>query len=191
MNAPTPSWTPPTIRTPRLILRPLTLQDAPAIYSYACKEIVARYTLWQPHQSLADTEAFIRDYVFKHYQDQEYEPLGITLSQQPDTVIGTCGAWWASQKNSTLEIGYALNDAYWGQGITSEAVTALLDYSFENVKVNRIQAHFKKENIASGRVMENAGMTYEGCLRESVFHNNRWWDTVHYAILRSDWEGQP
>lgn len=182
------SWTPPTLKTPRLILRALTLADAPAMFEYTSREVVARYTLWAPHPTVATTEAFIRDYAFKNYEKQVCEPFAITLREKPSKVIGTCGAWWSSEAMRVMEIGYALSDEYWNKGLMSEAVQAVIDHCFKSYEVNRIQAHFKKENVGSGKVMEKVGMKLEGIQRERVFHNNRYWDTVHYAILRSDWK---
>lgn len=181
-------WTPPTLQTERLTLRGLELSDAPAIYEYTQRPSVAQFTLWEPHQNLEVTQSFIQDYAFKNYEKRICEPFGITLRESPDRVIGTCGAWWSSEAHAVMEMGYALSEEHWNRGYMSEAAQAVIDHCFGAYPVNRIQAHFKRENAASGRVMEKVGMKLEGTFRERIHHKGRFWDTVHYAILKSEWQ---
>jgi len=84
-------------------------------------------------------------------------------------------------------MGYWIGKSYWGKGYCTEAARRLIKYGFEELKLNRIFAHFMTGNPASGRVMEKAGMIYEGHLRQHV----KKWDVVQdlkiYAILKDEY----
>jgi ribosomal-protein-alanine N-acetyltransferase len=85
------------------------------------------------------------------------------------------------------EMGYWLSVPDWNQGYMSEAARAVLDYGFGQLGLLRIYATHFARNPASGRVMQKAGMTYEGCLRQHVLRWGVPQDLVHYGILRAEW----
>lgn len=187
-----PKWTPPTLETERLILRAITLEDAPAIFEYASQETVSRYTLWEPHKTIQDSVSMIKNYCFEHYHQQEPEPFAIVLKSDPSKMIGTAGASWISQKSQCMEMGAALSEKYWGKGIMTEAQSEVMRYCFEEYSrdihpVNRIQGHCKAENIASAKMIQKTGRQLEAIHRQRVFSKNRFWDMKVYAILRDDW----
>ena len=102
-------------------------------------------------------------------------------------MIGTLGCFWNTRVNRTMELGYALGEDQWGKGIAVEAARPLLNHVFAEYDVERVQARCLRENVASSRVMQKLGMTFEGCLRSSLFHRERFWDMNLYAVLRHDW----
>lgn len=179
-------WQPPSLKTARLLLRPLVATDAAAIFQYASNPNVAQMTQWAPHQTTSQSLAFIQDYAWPNYRQRVPEPFGITQKCAADTVRGTVGCFWASRTDQCMELGYALAEPLWGQGLIAEAATAVLAYVFREFAVQRVQARCKVENAASARVMEKIGMHYEGTSRRSVWHNDRYWDMRHYAVLRSE-----
>jgi RimJ/RimL family protein N-acetyltransferase len=77
---------------------------------------------------------------------------------------------------------------YWGCGYTTEAVRAVIDYGFRELDLNRIHADCHGDNPASRRVLEKAGMTYEGRLRQHSFRVGRFADKLQFGMLRSEWE---
>ena len=87
---------PPTLRTARLTLRALEPEDAPDVYRYACNPRVARFTLWEPHQSPADSLEFITAYAAANYSQLVRDPFGITLTGE-GRVVGTVGCFWVSR----------------------------------------------------------------------------------------------
>ena len=83
------------------------------------------------------------------------------------------------------EIGYWIGKPHWGKGYCTEAVTALVQYGFDSLGFERIFAtHFRK-NPASGRVMQKAGMKFEGRLRHHVKKWGEFYDLEVYSLLRS------
>jgi ribosomal-protein-alanine N-acetyltransferase len=176
----------PTLRTDRLILRSLTLDDTPSIFAYASDPEVSRYTLWEPHKTLNDALSFIQDYAFKRYAEGHPEPFGIAFKTDPDTIIGTIGCFWVSPRNRSMELAYAIGRQYWGQGIIVEAGQVLLKHVFTQFDIERLQCRCKVENVASARVMEKLGFQKEGVLRSEVFHRNIFWDMHYTSLLRHE-----
>ena len=86
------------------------------------------------------------------------------------------------------EIGYALSRSYWGKGYVAEATIALLDRLFRDSDLIRIEARCDVRHTASSRVMEKAGMKFEGILRKQVFSKSEHRDMKIYSILRDEWE---
>ncbi|HEV3144576.1 MAG TPA: GNAT family protein [Gemmataceae bacterium] len=179
-------WLPPTLETPRLILRGVTEADVDSVFDYAHNPIVSRYTLWEAHADREATLQFLREYVKASYLEHSLDPLGICLKERPDWVIGSIGCRWNKRANRCMEMGFALGEPSWGRGITAEAARAVLDYEFANTNVERVQAHCMIENRASERVMQKLGMKLEGTIRSGLYHRGRFWDLRLYSILRGE-----
>jgi [ribosomal protein S5]-alanine N-acetyltransferase len=84
----------------------------------------------------------------------------------------------------SAEIGYWLGEAFWGRGITSEALIAVTDYAFSNYDVCRLYAHVFAWNGASARVLEKAGYVFEGRMRKAVTKDGQTIDQLMYAMIR-------
>lgn len=176
----------PSLATPRLILRPMEMRDAPDIYLYSKDPQVAEHVLWEPHESIHQTRSYIR-YVHRQYRNGE--PSSFCIEEKASgRVIGTIGFMWLHPENRSCEVGYSLSRAYWNRGYMTEALRAVIDFGFRRLKVNRIEAQHETDNPASGRVMEKAGMRREGVLRSRLFNKTRFVDVALYAILRADWD---
>jgi len=177
-------WRPPTLKSNRLVLRALGERDAEAVFNYAKNSAVSRYTLWEPHQSIKDSEAFISEYAFTNYSNSVPEPWAITFDGK---VIGTTGCFWVSKNHHSMELAYALSEEHWGKDLVAEASREVMNWVFREIQPQRIQARCKTENKASARVMEKLGMQFEGTHRSETFHRNQYWDMHYYSILKGDW----
>jgi len=100
--------------------------------------------------------------------------------------VGACGFVGWSPEHARAEMGYVLNRRYWGRGLVLEAVRAMISFGFERMDLNRVEARCVAENTASARVMEKAGMAYEGTLRQREFLKGVYRDMKLYAILRGE-----
>jgi len=182
-------WTPPTLETDRLVLRPVTPGDAAAVFLYASNPAVTRFTLFETHQTLDDSRWFAEEYTRSRYVNREPDPFGIVLKADPlKTVVGAIGAHWASQPNLVMEFGYSIAEPYWGRGLIAEAAGAMIRYVFEEYAAERLQAQVFVGNDASERVLQKLGFTREGVLRSLVERRGRRWDIVMYSLLRAEWE---
>jgi [ribosomal protein S5]-alanine N-acetyltransferase len=186
-----PEWRPPTLTTPRLVLRAFTEADAAPLFAFACNPNVTRFTLWDHHKSIADTLAFVRDYAQLRYREGTAEPYAITFGIEPATPIGACGCFWASQPNRTMELGYWVAEPFWGMGIAVEASRAAIAHAFQTFDPQRLQARVIAGNVASMRVLEKLGFRSEGTLRSSLLRRGQYEDVVFYSLLRSEWSDNP
>ncbi|MEI8134199.1 MAG: GNAT family protein [bacterium] len=176
---------PPTLETERLLIRPLALPDAEAIFEYASDPDVSKYVLFDTHRTIDDSIAFINQ-VLNCYSNNEPSALAIILKPE-NKLIGTIGYLNWHDQHKRIEIGYALSAKYWNQGIVTEASICLINFLFSASDLNRIEARCKVENIGSSRVMEKVGMKYEGTLREQLFVKGEFNDMKIYSILRHEW----
>jgi ribosomal-protein-alanine N-acetyltransferase len=181
-----PDWRPPSLTTGRLTLRPFTLADATPLFEYARNPNVTRFTLWEAHRNLDETLAFVHDYALLRYREGMAEPYAITLNPDPRP-IGSCGCFWVSQPNQSMELGYWVAEQFWGMGIAVEACRVLIDHVFREYAPKRLQARVIAGNAASSRVLEKLGFHYEGTLRSALFRRERFEDLLIYSLLREEW----
>ncbi len=176
----------PVLESDRLILRSVRRQDAKDIFAYASDPEVARYVLWEPHRSLADTRSYIR-YIRALYRRGFPASWAVAL-RESGRVIGTIGFMWYSGASCSAEVGYSFSREFWNRGLATEALSAVIRSAFASLPINRIEAQHDIRNPASGRVMEKSGMRKEGILRQRLKNKGEFIDTVLYAILRADLE---
>ncbi|MGH2404920.1 MAG: GNAT family N-acetyltransferase [bacterium] len=175
----------PSLETRRLLLRKLRLDDAADAFAYGSDPEVSRYTTWEPHRTIDDTRAFLTS-ILELYASHRVAPWGMEHKQE-GRLIGTCGFVWWDLRHARAEIAYALAQPYWNKGYTTEAVRAVIAFGYEVMRVNRIEARCDIPNAASARVMEKAGMTFEGILRHHMFVKGEYVDLKMYSILRDEW----
>jgi ribosomal-protein-alanine N-acetyltransferase len=176
----------PDIVTERLLLRKLRPDDAPAIFEYGSREAVTRYVLFPQHETVADSQAFLAK-VF----DQQGIEFGVVWGivwKETGKLIGTIGVHHINLESKRLEVGYALHDDFWNKGIVTEATKALIDSIYKHTDINRIEALCVSDHVRSYRVMEKAGMQFEGILRQASMMKSGICDMRMYSILREDHE---
>jgi [ribosomal protein S5]-alanine N-acetyltransferase len=178
----------PTLETDRLILRKMTPDDAEAVFAYASDPEVSRYVLWETHRSIEDSRTFL-DLATSKYESGGEPDWGIVYKGDHH-FVGTCGIVSWEPYHARAELGYALSRDYWGRGLMAEAVRAMISFGFKKMNLNRIEARCIAENIASARVMEKAGMLYEGTLRQRELIKGEHRDMKVYSILRDEYGGR-
>ncbi len=175
----------PVIKTERLILRPFNHEDVNDLFEYASNPDITKYVLWYPHTSKYESLEFINNTV-EAYIKNEPSPWAIEFVQT-NKVIGSIGFNNYSIQNEKADIGFAISKKYWGKGITVEALKPIIEYSFKKLNLHRLEAHCIVSNKASARVLEKAGMKYEGTFREFTKVKGKFISAKFYAILKSDW----
>jgi [ribosomal protein S5]-alanine N-acetyltransferase len=144
------------LKTKRLYLRPFRSGDAPAMFaSYCHDEEVSRYLTWNPHPSLADTEAFLHFKLAEQKEPYHYD----WLITKEDVAIGTINVVKIYPEMG-FEIGYCLERKSWGFGYMSEAFHAVLAFLFDaGYRYAIMKAQI--ENARSRRVIEKQGFRYD------------------------------
>ncbi len=174
----------PTLKTERLILRKLNTDDYIDMYEYACKPEVTEYLLWSPHESLTHTRSYLQS-LQPIYRRGEYYDWGIE-ERYSGKMIGTCGYTEISPSNLRAEVGYVLNPEYCGKGYATEAVMAVIQFAFEELGINRVEARYMTGNGKSLAVMKRCGMGEEGLLREFMLVKGAFRDIGICSITKSE-----
>jgi ribosomal-protein-alanine N-acetyltransferase len=177
----------PVLETRRLVLRQLRATDVDDIFEYASDPEVSRYTLWDTHKTLDETRVFL-SYIIEQHRRGEGMVWAVT-QRSSGKMIGTCGFGSFKHRDSRAELGFALSRRFWNQGLTTEAVAAVLGFIFGELKLNRVEARCDVENLASARVLEKSGMKYEGILRQHARIKAEFRDLKLYSVLREEWDG--
>ncbi|HEX4204518.1 MAG TPA: GNAT family protein [Ktedonobacteraceae bacterium] len=177
------------LTTEHLILREFEEQDWQAVLAYQSDPLYLRYTPWT-QRTEEDVQRFVHTFMYwRSEQPRRKFQLAITLRSN-GAFIGNCGIRGNINHLWDAEVGYELDHHYWGRNYTTEAVTALMKFGFEEMQLHRVWAYCIADNVASARVMEKVGMRFEGRLYENEWMKDRWWDTLLYAILEQDWRAQ-
>ena len=176
----------PELRTKRLILRKLLVRDADDMYEYAKRSDVTKYLTWNPHPNRSYTKEYL-EYVATRYASGEFYDWAV-IEIKSGKMIGTCGFTRFDFASNSAEVGYVLNPECWGHEYAPEALREVIRFGFTTLGLNRIEAKHIEGNVASRRVMEKVGMTYEGTLRRSLYLRGEYRNVCICSILKSEFE---
>jgi RimJ/RimL family protein N-acetyltransferase len=158
---------PSQVTTPRLLLRPPRLEDAPAIFArYASDPEVTRFLAWRRHQSVAETRAFVQ------FSETEWRAHGagpyLICSRDGEALLGSTGLQFESAQRAAT--GYVLAKDAWGSGYATEALRAMVEVARAD-RFEELDALCHVEHRASTRVLEKAGFVAIGILQHEAFPN--------------------
>jgi len=174
------------LETERLVLRRFRNEDAPAMYrNWASDPEVTKYLTWPAHAGVDVTRRLLEEWV-RSYDGDDFYQWAIVPKENGDEPIGSISAVHMNEDVDLVHIGYCIGRKWWHQGITSEALKAVMDFFFDQVGANRVEARHDPRNPNSGRVMKKCGMKYEGTLRSADRNNQGICDTCYYALLKSE-----
>jgi RimJ/RimL family protein N-acetyltransferase len=157
-----------SFHTERLALRPIDTADiAPIFHGWAQDTEVTRFLVWRPHATQADTASYVNSRV----NAPAHLTRTLILGGRHDMSVR--GAFELRQNGPhRLEFGYVLARAWWGHGMMTEALSAIVEWAMRQNGVFRIGSVCDVDNLASARVMEKAGLSREGVLRRWSVHPN-------------------
>ena len=167
--------------TKRLKLRMFTVDDVKDVYEYASDEIVVKYVTWPIHENIKNTEDILKEYFINKPGKYAIELMELKKC------IG-CIDLNIDIENDKSIFGYVLNRKFWNKGIMTEALEEIIRINFEELCLNRIEAMHFVGNEASGRVMSKCGMKNEGMRKKELFIKGKYWDIVHYGLIKEEWE---
>ena len=173
------------LETPRLILRRAQVSDAePMFYNWASDDEVTRFLTWPTYKTV-DTAYPILEHWVKSYENPDFY-LWMIVPKELGQPIGSISVVNHRDDIAEAEIGYCIGRQWWHQGIMTESLTAVMDYLFDEVGMNRIESKHDVRNPHSGAVMKKCGMVFEGIARAGDRNNQGICDLATYGILRSD-----
>ncbi|WP_010097962.1 GNAT family N-acetyltransferase [Ornithinibacillus scapharcae] len=164
----------------RIILRPVSFQDAEDMFEYTSDEETTRY-IYDEHQDIEQTKRVIANYYIE-------EPIGkySIVLKETNKMIGTV-EFRIHEWNNSGELGFTLNRQFWGNGYMTEAGNLILDLAFHVLELERVYSGHDVRNTASGKVLKRLGMTYEGTHRRDQKVRGVFTDTAHYSILKAEY----
>ena len=174
----------PSIRTSRLVLRPLNEADVAALYSIHSDPKAMRYwsaPIWKDEERGRTMIARDRDQNLT-----DHLRLGIELAA-PGDLIGTCTLFDINDQCHRAELGYMLGSFAWGHGYMREALQAFLTYAFGELHLNRVEADTDPRNEPSIRVLESLGFVKEGHFRERWIVEGEVSDSAMFGLLSREW----
>jgi [ribosomal protein S5]-alanine N-acetyltransferase len=175
----------PALHTARLLLRPFVEADAHALFALHSNPRVTRYWDAPPWSDRTRAHRFIE---VCRQTEQDGSGARLAIERLADgAFIGWCGVFEWNPDYRSATMGYCLDDAAWGQGFATEAASAMLQWAFDTVDLNRVQSETDTRNTASARVLEKLGFAREGTLRENCIVSGEVSDSWVYGLLRRDW----
>ncbi len=170
------------IETQRLRLRQYSLDDLDELAIILSDPEVMRYSPRGviPLDQVRQATKEILEFFINHWKQHGFGVWAV-FEKKSNQLIGHCGLNFLPN-SLEVEVLYRFAQAYWNQGIATEATKASLRYGFEEVKLAQIVAISLPEHTASRRVMEKSGLKYE---KDAYFYNL---DMVYYALARIDYQ---
>lgn len=174
-----------TIETKRCILRKIRADDYEMMYeNWAKYESVCRYFPFNPTEDIAIYQEKVQMWSENYVSDTYFH--WVAEWKENRELIGTINLGNVEESCLMSDTCYMLSPQYWGRGIMTEVLYAVLHYAFHEIGFNRVQAEVFAGNAASEHVLTKCGMQYEGTARQKYFKNGIFIDAAQYAVLRQD-----
>ncbi len=162
----------PTLETPRLILRPFTLDDVDPLHHLMGDPEVMRYFPTTDPPGREQIERLVRGQL-AHWEKHDYGWWALELREKPG-LIGWSGLQYLPETEE-IEIAYFLGRAYWGQGFATEGAQEGLKYGLKTLQLARVVALVHPENLASQRVIQKLGLSLTGPVHYFGMDLNHYW----------------
>jgi len=177
----------PTLDTVRLILRDFVLSDWEALNAIVSDPAVTRYMHFASWDEDKQRQWLTRMVQEASHPHPWHDDWALTVRSNGQ-LIGWLfiGEHREAAEAGTRECGYALDPRFWGQGYMTEALRAAFTYAFTVLGAREIVANCETANLASARVMQKSGMTYERTCYDADFEGN-WAQRHHYKITAHAW----
>ena len=174
------------LKTDRLMLRTFQAADASTLARLAGKRRIADTTISVPHpytvqQARQNIRRFQRDWRLRTGLH-----LAIGHRDSPNPLFGYMALRDIEVEHGIAELSFWIDEEQSGHGYITEAGTAVLQFAFKELRLNRVCAYHMVRNSASGRVLGKIGMRQEGCLRQRCRKWDIFEDVLLWAILRAD-----
>lgn len=172
------------LETPRLRLRRLHPEDAPALAQYRSLPEVARFQGWNSPYPEPKAMDLIDQMQNREPGQSGWFQFAVALGSE-GTLIGDIGVHTFEERQA--ELGFTLSSQWWGKGYATEALEAVINYAFKTLQMHRLVAATDTRNLASQKVLERLGFRKEGHLIEAYFDGTHWLDECRYGLLAREW----
>ena len=173
----------PNINTARLDLREIKDEDTESIYKLLSNPEVIKHDSFELFTTIEQAEEVL-EWFKNEYKQQRSIFWGIHLKEKAE-LIGFCKCK-VEISNVRAGFGYSLRRDYWNTGIMTETVGSIVDFTFNTINVNRIEASVATQNYASLKVLEKLGFIKEGILRQRSCFRGSYQDMVMLSLLKQE-----
>ena len=175
----------PTLLTSRLRLRAVSDADGDDLFALHSSAVVLRYWDAPPWSDRARADQFIARC---RQIAEEGTGARLAVDRRSDGVfLGWCSLTRWNPDFRSASMGYCFDEAAWGHGYATEAGRAVLQWAFDTLDLNRVQAETDTRNVASARVLEKLGFVREGTLREDCIVDGEVSDSWVYGLIKREW----
>ncbi len=174
------------INTPRLILRPLIMDDKVDFFNYRSDAITNKYQGWIPKE-IADAEVFINKQPKEFNIAESWFQFAI-IENSTSELVGDVGVHFYDEENFQVEIGCTLRKQSQGKGYAVESLENLISSLFSEFNKHRVTTSIDPDNISSIKLVEALGFRKEAYFKQSLLIDNKWVDDIVYAVLSSEWK---
>jgi RimJ/RimL family protein N-acetyltransferase len=174
------------MRTPRLALRPITVDDLDDVHAWQSRPGVVQWMAGAEPRTREQSRASVLAMVGEDALRAEGDCLTLAATTEAG-VVGTVELVWRSEQNRTAELGYVFHPDHGGRGLATEAAAALLNWGFDQAGLHRVYARCHSDNDASARLMSRLGMRQEARHVESYLFRGVWADQLVFAVLAREW----
>lgn len=175
----------PYLTTERLVLRPIELQDRATVFAYRSDKRTNRYQGFVPER-IEQVEDFIHRQPDSWNVPDRWFQL-VIIENSTESLIGDIGVHFLEDERQ-CEIGITLKAESHRNGYAKEALSALFDHLFSDLKKHRITASVDPRNISCISMLEGLGFRNEAHFREAVFFKGEWVDDFVYGLLDHEWK---
>jgi [ribosomal protein S5]-alanine N-acetyltransferase len=175
------------LKTKRLNVRELTKTDIYNVHVlHSLPETDQFNTLGIP-ENIQTTEKILTEWLRLQKQEPRNSYIFCIEKNDDNSFVGLIALNLGKVNFKTAEVWFKIHKDQWRQGYTSEALTRLLNFGFNDLKLHRIEAGCAVENIASSKTLEKAGFIREGMKRKKLPIRGEWKDNYFYGILEEDY----
>ena len=177
------------VKTERLLIRPINVDDIQDFYEILSQEEVVEY-LPEDVMSMEEVKeiiSWLNDCYEKNTLENIIKFTVVIVHKENNKVIGWCGVGPLEYDPSDMELFYGIRKEYWGKGIATEASKAMLHYGFDTIGLEKIVAVVKPENVASKKVIEKIGMTYQKKIQNLPKKYSFYEGELYYSLSKGEY----
>ncbi|MFT5138738.1 MAG: ribosomal-protein-alanine N-acetyltransferase [Lysobacterales bacterium] len=176
------------LETARTRLRPLSSEDAEAMFELYSDPETMKYWSSEPVTDIAGAQKLVQADI--DWVKGENALLWAVTLPPSDKVLGKCVLFQLNHQNRRAELGYVINRSQWGQGLMTEVLEAVIPYAFESLNLHRIEVDTDPENVGSLRMLDKLGFRSEGLFKDRWFVHGQWHDSAMLALLKPEWQNR-
>lgn len=174
-----------TLETDRLILRKFKIEDAEDVFkNYATDPNTNKFLSWDLHKNVDETKELLSKWIEEY--DKGVYNWAVELKDTHE-VIGNISEQGKSDKHKTITLGYCYGSKFWNKGYATEALRKVIEFLLKEKDYYLVTANHRASNPASGKVMQKAGMKYDGTLRSRrIDPDGKRSDMIYYSIIKEE-----